>query len=85
MARTRTPSAETLPGRIAQEIRAEMARQGLTQEALAEKLGWTQRRLSYRLTADHPVDSAELESIADALGVPVTRFLPTAEPAGGAR
>jgi len=78
MARTRTPTAETLAGQIAQEIRGEMARQGFTQGDLAAKLGWTQRKLSYRLTADHPIDATELEEIAAALDVPVTRFLPTA-------
>lgn len=76
MARIRTPNADTLAGRIAQEIRAEMSRQGVTQEALAARLGWTQRRISYRLTADHPVDATELEEIAAALDVPVTQLLP---------
>lgn len=77
MARTRTPTAATLAGRIAQEIRAEMSRQGITQEALATRLGWTQRKISYRLTADHPIDAAELEQIAAALGVDVVQLIPT--------
>lgn len=77
MARSRTPSADTLAGRIAQAVRAEMARQGLTQEELAIELGWTQRRVSYRLTADHPIDATELEQIAAALGVPLSALWPT--------
>jgi transcriptional regulator with XRE-family HTH domain len=76
MARFRTPSAETFAGRIAQAIRAEMVRQNITQEELAAKLGWTQRRVSYRLTADHPIDAAEVEQVAAALGVPLSTLLP---------
>jgi transcriptional regulator with XRE-family HTH domain len=84
MARIRTPSADSLAGRIAQEIRAEMSRQGITQESLATRLGWTQRKLSYRLTADHPIDAAEVEAVAAALGVPVDRFLAADTTAGAA-
>jgi transcriptional regulator with XRE-family HTH domain len=54
-----------------------MGRQGITQESLADKLGWTQRLLSRRLTADVPIDATEIEQIAEALGVPVTQFLPS--------
>ena len=75
MARFRTPSADTLAGRIAQQIRAEMVRQGITQQELAAKLGWTQRRVSYRLTADHPIDATEVEQVAAALGVPVSALI----------
>lgn len=77
MARLRTPSADTLPASVAREIRAEMSRQGITQEVLAERLGCTQRLLSRRLTAEVPVDTDELERIAAALGIPVTQLLPT--------
>ena len=76
MAKPRTPTAETLAGQIAREIRGEMGRQGITQESLAEQLGWTQRLLSRRLTADVPIDATEIEQIAAVLGVPVTNFLP---------
>lgn len=57
-----------------------MGRQGLSQTALAIKLGWPQPRLSRRLT-DGKTGVAftvtELTAIAEALGVPVTQFLPT--------
>lgn len=76
MARLKTPSAETLAGQIAREIRAEMGRQGMTQEVLAGRLGCTQRLLSRRLTAEVPIDASELERIAAALDVDVTQFLP---------
>lgn len=77
MARLKTPSAETLAGQIAREIRAEMGRQGVTQEVLAGRLGCTQRLLSRRLTAEVSIDATEVERIAEALGVSVTTFLPT--------
>jgi transcriptional regulator with XRE-family HTH domain len=76
MARFRTPSADTFAGRIAQAIRAEMLRQNLTQQELADKLGWTQRRVSYRLTGDQPIDVAELEAVARVLGVPLSALIP---------
>lgn len=69
---------------VAAEVRAEMARQGLSQQALAEKLGWTQPRLSRRILAEGsknaliPFDVTELSAVADALGVPVTKLMPQA-------
>jgi transcriptional regulator with XRE-family HTH domain len=77
MPKLRTPVADTLAASTAREIRAEMSRQGVTQEVLAERLGCGQRLLSRRLTAEVPIDTAELDRIAKALGVPVTQFLPT--------
>lgn len=77
MARLRAANADTLAGQIAREIRAEMGRQGISQGQLADQLGCTQRSLSRRLTGDVPVDVAELEQLADALGVPLSQFLPT--------
>lgn len=53
-----------------------MSRQGITQEVLAERLGCTQRLLSRRLTAEVPIDTAEIEQIAEALGIPVAQLLP---------
>jgi transcriptional regulator with XRE-family HTH domain len=58
-----------------------MARQGLSQQALADKLGWLQSRLSRRIAdgSKHtpvPFDVAELNEVASALGVPLARLLP---------
>jgi len=53
-----------------------MARQGLSQQQIADRLGWTQRRVSRRLTGDRPIDASELEQLAAALGVPVARLIP---------
>lgn len=69
---------------VAAEVRAEMARQGLSQQALAEKLGWRQQRLSRRILAEGsnnpliPFDIAELADVANALGIPVAQLLPQA-------
>jgi transcriptional regulator with XRE-family HTH domain len=62
-----------------------MARQGLSQVALAERLGWPQARLSRRISdGKHtpiPFDVAELNAVATALGVQISQFLPVAAPA----
>lgn len=76
MARLRTPTAETIAGQTAREIRAEMGRQGISGAALAARLGCTQKSLSRRLTGDVPVDIAQLERIAEVLGVPMSQLLP---------
>jgi len=81
MASSQTSNADSLAFHTAREIRAEMARQGISQEALGERIGWDQRRVSRRLTAEVPIDLEELERIAEALGVPVSKFIPDAAPA----
>lgn len=76
---THTQAGELVAGQIAAEVRAEMARQGISQQALADRLGWLQNRLSRRITdgkTSVPFTVAELASVADALGVPLSRFLP---------
>jgi transcriptional regulator with XRE-family HTH domain len=66
----------SLPERIAGEIRAELARRRMTQSALAEKIGrspmYVWRRLSDQSTA---LDIADLEAIAKALELPVEHLL----------
>lgn len=62
---------------IAAEVRAEVARQSLTQQQLADRLGEQQWWVSRRLTGLVPFEAAELVRVAEALGVPVTQFLPT--------
>jgi transcriptional regulator with XRE-family HTH domain len=72
---------------IAREIRAEMARQQLTQEQLAERLGTHQGVVSRKLRGEGShFTTRDIERWAAALGVPVTQFLPapTSTP-GGAR
>jgi len=58
-----------------------MGRQGLSQQALADRLGWPQPRLSRRIASGNspivPFDVVELLEVAQVLGVPVTTFLPS--------
>lgn len=69
-----TPTAQT--GR---NVRAEMARAGVSQIDLAERVGLSQSGLSKRLRGVVPFDVNELDSIATALGVPVVSLLPQPE------
>lgn len=86
MAQTKTTTDADPARHIAREVRVEMVRQELSQQALAERLGWDQRRVSRRLTGEVPFGAVELVEVATALGVPVTQLLPATEPTpGGAR
>lgn len=76
---TPTESDRLVAKQVAAEVRAEIARQGLTQQALADLLGWPQPRLWRRVAdgkAKTPFTVAELAAVAGALGVPITQFLP---------
>jgi transcriptional regulator with XRE-family HTH domain len=68
----------SLPQVVATEIRAEMARQRITQMALAARLGRSQPYVCRRLTGEVAFDLAELELVAEALGVPLSQFMPVA-------
>jgi len=61
---------------VAANVRAEMARQQYTQTSFAKKLGRTQQALSQRLCGRVPFDVAELNRIAEILGVPLADLLP---------
>jgi len=54
---------------IVRAVRAEMARQGISQETLGTRIGWDQRRVSRRLTGEVPLSVSELAQIAEALGI----------------
>jgi transcriptional regulator with XRE-family HTH domain len=62
---------------VAAEVRAEMARQRMSQTRLAEALGVTQASVSRRLVGEVPFDIQELYKVAEFLGVPVAQFLGT--------
>lgn len=66
---------------VAAEMRAEVARQQLTQSQLGERMSRPQWWVSRRLTGAVPFTTEELVMFAEALGVPVTRFLPDGEAA----
>lgn len=64
-------------------IVAEMHAQGLSRLELARRLGWGRMQLQRRLAGDAQLTVAELQEIADTLGVDVMQLF-RAEPAGGA-
>lgn len=72
-----TQTADGLAKHIVREVKAEMARKGMSQEALGALIGWDQRRVSRRLTGEVPFGVAELGQVADALGVSVMQLIPT--------
>jgi transcriptional regulator with XRE-family HTH domain len=67
---------EEFTRKVAAEIRAEMARQQMSQDQLADRIGMSQSTLSRRLTGSLPFDTTELAKVAEALGVVVTALLP---------
>lgn len=67
---------QSLPQYIAREVRAEMARQRVTQRQMAEWLDISQPQVASRLNGDIEFRPSELEKIAEAMDVPVTLFLP---------
>jgi transcriptional regulator with XRE-family HTH domain len=64
----------TLSSDVASEVRAHLARHRLSGRRAALALGWTQPYMSRRLTGEIPFDVADLEAIADLLGIPVVAF-----------
>lgn len=68
---TPTGTASQLSERVASEIRAEMARHGIAQSTLAERLGenpqWLSRRLSRR--GGIPLSVDDVDRIAKALAI----------------
>jgi transcriptional regulator with XRE-family HTH domain len=66
---------QSLTQRVAAEVRAEVARQNVTQFELARILEIAQPSVSRRLNGKHPFDTDELDKLAAAFGVPVDRFL----------
>lgn len=74
---TETDMEQSISDRVAAEVRAEIARQGLTRASVAAKLGWTDQRFSLRMTGRVALSVAEMVIIADTLGVPAAQFVPT--------
>ena len=75
MSETPTGLQQSLTHRVAAEVRAEVARQNVTQDYLAQILGVAQPNVSRRLTGKQPFDTDELDKLAAAFGIPVDRFL----------
>lgn len=69
-------SASLAPsGRVARNIRAELARSETKQSWLAAELGMTQGAVSHRLTGRTDFSVNELVKIAAVLGVPLSTLL----------
>jgi transcriptional regulator with XRE-family HTH domain len=66
---------ETTAERIAANVRAEMARKGVTQQKLAVHLDWSQAAISRRLSARVAFNVDELARIAAFLAVPLSALL----------
>jgi transcriptional regulator with XRE-family HTH domain len=69
---TPSPSAQT-----GANVRAEMARRGVSQVKMAAALGLSQPSVSARLRGVTPFDVDELHAVADFLDVPVAALLPS--------
>jgi cyanate lyase len=66
---------QTLQGRVAAEVRAELARKRMTQGALADALGRSDAYVTRRLTGETAFDLTEVEKIAEILRVPVQQLI----------
>lgn len=67
--------SDALHQRIAAEVRAEMGRARVNGSQLARKLNRSHTYVWRRLSGEVAFDVAELEDVAGALGVPVSKFL----------
>lgn len=63
--------------RVAGALRAELARQRITQSQLGEHLGLSQMAINRRVSGATPLDVGELFAIAEFLGIPVAALLGT--------
>lgn len=66
---------EELRGRVAREVRAELARQKITGAELARALRMPQTTVARRLAGTYDFSVPELQAIATHLGVPLSQFL----------
>jgi plasmid maintenance system antidote protein VapI len=74
---TDEPAEVATPTRlaIAAEVRAELARQNKTQREVGDILGLPQASVQFRLVGKRSFRAEEIVTLADALNVPVERFL----------
>lgn len=66
---------QSLNERVAAEVRAELGRQQISANALAQRLRWTQPYMQRRISGTTPMDLNDLEAIASELGVTVTSLV----------
>lgn len=65
-----------MSGRIAEEIRARLARNNVTKSELARRLNVSHTWVTNRLIGNQEIGTTELQRIADALGVSYGDLLP---------
>jgi transcriptional regulator with XRE-family HTH domain len=70
------PAAKSLNLHVAREIKAEMARQDLSQSELGHLLGISQRVVSSRLRGETEFTLGDVDIILRALGIPLEQLLP---------
>lgn len=61
---------------IVDGVRAELARQKMSQREAAEKLGMSKQAFGIRMSGARSFRAEELADLAAVLGVPVSRFFP---------
>lgn len=61
---------------VAAEVRAELARHNISRTDAAAALGMSRTLLWQRLRGESSFTVAELEALAELIGVPVNQFLP---------
>jgi len=66
---------------LARAVRAERARAGLSQDVLAERLGWSRQVVTSVETGTRRLNADELPELCAALGVTLARLLTDADPA----
>lgn len=65
----------TFTGTVGANIRAELARRGLSQRTLTGVLNISPTGVSKRLAGKTPLDVDELNKIAEYLGIPITALI----------
>ena len=70
--------------RVAANLRAEVARQGLTQAAVAERVGIAQQGVSRRLSGRYAITVDDLEDFCTALDIAVAQAMGLDEALGRA-
>lgn len=66
---------ESLTEAVARRLRGQLAERRITQKRFQEMTGWGRMYVYRRLTGEKALDTAELQLIEEAAGIPVARLL----------
>lgn len=72
---------QTTAQRVGANVRAEMARRKISQQAMSKQVSLSQQGLSRRMTGRIAFSVDELDDIATVLNVPVANLIGTTRPA----